>query len=172
MISFLADLSKCIINHPIKSFIMKNLVTIIIMAGVFSTKAQQFWQPLRADQWPDYSVFSLYADNEENIPYMGGNFKYLKGSGEANLLLLNGIAMWDGVEYSAMGVGQEWCYNVCNPIWKINKYKSKIYVGLGYSNIDRLLTYGIARWDGISWDSVTSGFKNATGSPFGVMPRL
>ena len=148
---------------------MKSLITIIIALGAFASTAQQYWQPLREDQGPDYPVFSLYADNEEGILYMGGNFKYLKNSAGNNLLLLNGIAMWNGIEYGAMGVGQEWCFNLCNPIRHITKYNHEIYVGPGYVTIDSLATYGIARWNGMAWDSVDSGFRNTSASLFGIL---
>ncbi len=148
---------------------MKNSMIFIIILISFSATAQQYWQPLRADQWPDYGVHSLYVDQEVDILYFGGNFGHIKNAAGENLLLLNGIGMWNGTEYKAMGVGQEQCFGGCaNPVRQINKYNNKIIVGTGYDSVDSLQVNGIAAWDGIEWDSLRNGIVDEFGE-YGIV---
>jgi len=106
----------------------------------------------------DLGISSLYADSSSNKLYVGGYFKYADGN------LVNSIAAWDGVSWSALGLGDSTCFNQCYPVNCITRFKGEIYAGGWFYYMGGKKVKGIARWNGSSWHSVDKGLRSGGGS--------
>lgn len=146
---------------------MKILITpfAITMLASLGVSAQTYWQPLKEGQWPDYGIHSLHVDEAADLLYFGGNFKYIKNADDENILLLNGIGMWNGTEYGSMAVSDEDCpTGGSHPIRDITKYNNKIIVGTGCEYVGNLQVNGIASWDGMEWEALGNGIEGSVSS--------
>jgi len=79
-----------------------------------------------------------------NNIYVGGSFTTAVG------VTANGIAKWDGSEWSALGTG----INTEGHISTIKINGSDVYIGGVFTSAGGVDTYGVAKWDGSTW----SGF--------------
>jgi hypothetical protein len=82
--------------------------------------------------------------------YVVGNFKY------AGDVEVNGVAKWNGSEWSAMGEG----FN--NTLYGINVYKDQIIVGGSFSKSGETHVNCIAKWDGEKWIDLGFGFTSTS----------
>ena len=78
--------------------------------------------------------------------YVVGNFRSAGGT------VVNGIAKWDGIEWSAMGAG----FN--STVYGIGIFENEIYVGGDFTKSGTTDLKRIAKWDGSQWVSPGFGF--------------
>ncbi len=104
-------------------------------------------------------VRCFYSDSINGKLYVGGNFKY------AANLSVNGIGAWDGVSWSTLGQGELNCDSssgTCIPIFAVTKFQNEIYVSVTQI-IGGVNPNGIARWNGIDWQTVGNGLFDYSG---------
>jgi hypothetical protein len=93
--------------------------------------------------------------------YVGGDFMYLcdNANCSSRTTLVNRIAQWDGVTWSALGSG------VNSRVYALAASGSKLYVGGNFTHVcgGAACTYGnlpvnnIVQWDGVSWSAFGNG---------------
>jgi hypothetical protein len=102
----------------------------------------------------DYDVYALTVcavsgSKRDTALYAGGWFTY------AGYAVANGVAKWDGVEWSALDTG------VGGIVYALGGLddgtQASLYVGGYYLNPGGELLGGLARWDGANWSGVGSG---------------
>ncbi len=86
--------------------------------------------------------------------YVVGNFRYAGG------VEVNGIAVWDGMQWSGMGDG----FN--NTVYGIAVYNNEIYAGGSFTQSGSNTLNRLAKWDGSEWVSPGFGFIPETGNDF------
>jgi hypothetical protein len=99
---------------------------------------------------PDYNyVSALYLRPSDNKLYIGGNFYSTIGT-----KTFNGIMSYDGINFDTVGTG----INMNNaPITRpqaIIEYNGELYIGGFIDKMGAVKTTGIAKWDGVKWDSL------------------
>ena len=127
----------------------------ILLCCSFQVTAQN-WETVGGST--NSHVRAFFGDTLDNVLYLGGRFKYAGGTE------VNGIAKWDGEQYHPLGTGHDNCDSfTCPSFYSIIRYKDEIYVSnFGYS-IGGVPIKGIAKWDGVKWDSVGSGIRDFDG---------
>jgi hypothetical protein len=101
----------------------------------------------------DYNVYVVHADDSNNV-YVGGEIKTAGGD------TVNGIAKWDGTEWSNLAGGvnlQQYLAAVEDITHDINY----LYAGGNFLLADTVETNRIAGWDGRKWFSL--GYDSANG---------
>ena len=100
-----------------------------------NTVIAQHWEQIGAGT--DNSVRTLFVDTIDNTLYLGGNFKYIGNpyTSPEDTFAVNGIAEWNGSSYSGLGMGQDLCFNFCNPIRHITRFREKIYSSVGHPQV-------------------------------------
>lgn len=78
--------------------------------------------------------------------YVVGNFRYAGG------IEVNGIAVWDGLNWSGLGAGFD------NTVYGLTIYNDEIIVGGAFTESDGQTLNRIAKWDGTQWISIGFGF--------------
>lgn len=86
--------------------------------------------------------------------YIGGNFKNAGG------MEVNGIAKWDGSNWSALGAG----FN--NTVYSISVFNNEIIAGGSFTESDGTTLNRIAKWDGASWVPLDFGFTQSSTNDF------
>lgn len=82
--------------------------------------------------------------------YVVGNFRYAGG------IEVNGIAIWNGSQWLAMGSG----FN--STVYGIAVYDNEIYAGGGFTQSGTNTVNRLAKWDGTDWISPGFGFIEET----------
>ncbi len=101
-------------------------------------------------------VFAIHANDSGEV-YIGGNFREVGG------VVANGIAKWDGLEWSSLGEGVP---SSCNSVLALAEYNGDVFVGGSFSEVDGVEASGIARWTGSTWDGLNGGVLGDSGSVF------
>ncbi len=96
-------------------------------------------------------IYAVATDQDGNL-YVGGNFSTIGG------LTVNGIAKWDGSEWSALGSG------VDGIVFAIATSGTNVYVGGTFNNAGGLPANKIAKWDGTNWTSMGTVFTDSNGN--------
>jgi hypothetical protein len=98
--------------------------------------------------------------------YVGGDFT------RAGNVVANGIAKWDGREWSAVGQGLGGCRDSqCSPtVYTLAVVGGRVYAGGRFLTAGGAPAHGIAVWDGYRWSSVGGGLR--TGDYDGVVRAL
>jgi hypothetical protein len=114
------------------------------------------WSPLgggvsNPNYVPLISVVKL--DPSNNNLYAGGNFT------DASGVLVNCIAKWDGINWSALGSGITNNIDTNVPVVYSIAFDSSnnLYVGGYFDNAGGVPVNNIAKWDGSKWTSLGSG---------------
>lgn len=94
----------------------------------------------------NHGIRCVYSDTTNNLLYIGGNL-LINNLGNKNILLRYNGTDWDTVP----GVFN----NTINTIMFHNDY---LYVGGFFSEVDGINVNGIAKFDGLNWYPVISGF--------------
>jgi len=137
----------------------KTIIVVLVIFNFFSTTLfSQHWQALKKGF--DYGVVCLYPDTSNNLLYIGGLFRFADDS-----IITTGIATWDGINFSPVGCGFDWnCTQTTfspgfypGPVTCITKYNGDIYAGGGFLKADNKPIKYLAKWNGITWDSVRTG---------------
>ncbi|HTY86719.1 MAG TPA: hypothetical protein VMB80_04580 [Candidatus Acidoferrum sp.] len=97
----------------------------------------------------DRSVNSLGYDGT-NL-YAGGVFT------EAGNVIVNGIARWNGTNWSALGSG----ITGSGAVFAIAKSGGTVYAGGTFTNMGGVTVKYAAQWDGANWSALGSGFSAA-----------
>ncbi|MGD1848287.1 MAG: T9SS type A sorting domain-containing protein [Salibacteraceae bacterium] len=79
--------------------------------------------------------------------YVAGNFRYAGG------IEVNGIAKWDGNQWSALGAG----FN--NTVYSMIVYNNELIVGGSFTESNGTPLNRIAKWDGTDWVALDFGFS-------------
>ncbi len=129
------------------SLIKFNLISLQFFTSAYSFS--QDWVEVGGGlHGPVAGVFCFYADTNNQKLYVGGGF--VKAGNDS----AKGIAMWDGFQWSKMGNG-----TASHAIYSITKYRNDIIASSSGDFFDNnsLQLNCIAKWNGISWDSLQSG---------------
>ncbi len=87
---------------------------------------------------------------------------YAGGSFNRSSLIVNQVAQWDGSSWMPL---EPTSTQLTGPvIGSFASYQGDLYVGGFFNNIGSLSTRGIARWDGVAWNSVGEGLTDPTDS--------
>lgn len=123
------------------------------------TASSQNWEQL--GKGTNWEVRRIYADTIDNLLYIGGNFKYIGDPLVSDdTLAVNGIAKWEGVGYSALASGQDFCDNFsCSPILAISRFQDEIYCSTTVGSFSGVPVKGIAKWDDTNWQPVGEGLS-------------
>ncbi len=79
--------------------------------------------------------------------YVGGPLR------RAGSVVANGIARWDGTNWSALGTGMN------DMVWALATMGTNLYVGGTFRSAGGVAATNIARWDGQQWHSLPQGFS-------------
>ena len=97
----------------------------------------------------DGPVYESVEDNAGNL-YIAGDFTAINGS------RVNGIAMWDGVAWSALGTGVDG--DISDMAVDSN---GNLYIAGTFSQAGRQAVSNVAVWDGSAWSGLGTGVDNA-----------
>lgn len=90
----------------------------------------------------------------ENELYVGGNFRF------AGATEVNGLAKWDGTNWSAMDGG----FN--STVYGLGIFNNTLYAGGSFTSASGNTLNRIARWNGSSWESPGFGFIENSAQDF------
>jgi hypothetical protein len=96
-------------------------------------------------------VNAATVDDSGNL-YVGG---YFSAAGE---VFANGVAKWDGTNWSALGSGVRGA-TISGVVYALAVSGSNVYVGGGFTNAGGIYASCIAKWDGASWSALGSGMN-------------
>ncbi|MCW5551529.1 MAG: hypothetical protein KIS67_05105 [Verrucomicrobiae bacterium] len=105
-------------------------------------------------------VYAAVGDDSGNL-YIGGQFSVV---GE---VIANGIAKWDGTNWTALGSGLGDGGGVNNGVRAMVIWNGNLYVGGDFGTAGGVPANHIAKWDGSSWSSLESGLTSVN---FGTFP--
>ena len=142
-----------------KTFYKTIIIVLVIFNFPCTTLFSQHWQALQ--KGVDAQVRSLYSDTASNLLYIGGSFRISL----SDSVRISGIATWDGTKFSPVGCGFDWdCTTTYfspgsypGAVTCMTKYNGDIYAGGGFLKADNKPIKGLAKWNGITWDSVRTG---------------
>jgi len=109
----------------------------------------QYWQPLQAGLNNGGST-KLYTDSVADKLYVGGHFTLVNNQTQW------GIASWNGTQWDSLGCGMD-DLSIGNQPGSTSgmvRYGNHLYAGGSFRIAGGLNTPALARWDGISWDTV------------------
>ena len=86
--------------------------------------------------------------------YVIGNFRYAGG------IEVNGIAKWNGTEWSSMGAG----FN--NTAYGITVFEDQLIVGGSFTESGGIPINRIAKWNGTDWEALDFGFTQLSSNDF------
>lgn len=122
----------------------------------------QHWQSLSSGI--DNPVQCFYTDTSTDLLYIGGWFNMTGDS-----LATTAIATWNGLDFSPLGCGFDWnCVSPLSwgeytgPVTCITKYNVDIYASGGFTKADNKPIKYLAKWNGITWDSVRTGIDGVS----------
>jgi hypothetical protein len=95
----------------------------------------------------DGEVYASVVDAAGNL-YIGGNFTV------AGDTTANGIAKWNGTNWTALGSGL-----LNGVVHALALSGSDLYAGGGFTTAGGVATTNIARWDGTNWSALGSGLN-------------
>ena len=96
------------------------------------------------------NAMAAFDDGGGEALIAGGSFT------DAGATTLNGIALWDGMAYSAMGEG--FAGGVVNALAVFDDGGgSRLYAGGEFQNSGATSVSNLARWNGVAWEPVGSG---------------
>lgn len=90
----------------------------------------------------------------EDHLYVAGNFRMAGG------VEVNGIARWDGSEWTAMGAG----FN--STVYGLGVFNGELYAGGDFTASGNTSLSRIAKWDGMEWVSPGFGFTGITSNDY------
>ncbi len=101
-------------------------------------------------------IRSLFTDTIDNVLYAGGDFVFAGG------IRCYGIAKWDGSTWSNLGLGLKANNNgsFVSHVRDIVRFKNEIYVTGNFRDIGGKKINGLARWNGVEWNSVDGILKD------------
>ncbi|WP_156109046.1 two-component regulator propeller domain-containing protein [Hymenobacter sp. APR13] len=93
------------------------------------------------------NVFALALDSNGNL-YIGGSFTM------AGSILANNIAKWDGINWTALGVG------IRGKVVALSvSSNGTVYAGGYFTTAGGVVANNVAKWDGTSWTGLGSGIN-------------
>src|SRR6185503_17994393 len=116
---------------------------------------------------------SSHWDRRFNVPGVDGFVSSIASDGQnlyacgsfvtAGHVQANGVARWDGTNWSALGRGIDPVYGLKPFPQTIAVSGNDIYVGGFFTSVSGVPATNIARWDGTNWFSVGNGLVGETG---------
>lgn len=94
-------------------------------------------------------ALEVFDDGTGPALYVAGNFKYAGG------VLCNGIAKWNGEQWSSLGQGltESWAYGTALAVFD-DGTGPELYLGGHFTQVDGQPIATVARWNGESWSAV------------------
>lgn len=105
----------------------------------------------------DPIVNASVVDSSGNL-YIGGSFDAVVNPG-GGTVAVNGIAMWNGSAWSALGSGVQYADNSRGDIRVLTANGSDIYVGGNFDKAGGITVNSIARWNGSAWSALGAGVR-------------
>jgi hypothetical protein len=106
----------------------------------------------------NFGSVSALAIKGSNV-YVGGSFLY------ADSILVNHIACWNGVSWSALGSGIDSASSSTAQISALAVHGNDLYAGGTMTAVGGVPVKAIARWNGTNWFALGSGLTTSPGSP-------
>jgi hypothetical protein len=135
--------------------ISKSLIFVVLFLSSSAVNAQNW---ITLGNGFDQVVGSFYTDSAINLLYIGGAFKFHYDDDTTYTV---GIAVYNGDSISPVGCGFDWdCSSVLLPnagvsgLNTISKYNGDIIGAGGFLKADGKPIERIAKWNGITWDSL------------------
>ncbi|MGA2747387.1 MAG: hypothetical protein ABSG59_01315 [Verrucomicrobiota bacterium] len=101
------------------------------------------------------SVFALACDSYGNV-YAGGNFTTAGG------VAANGVAVWNGSTWSALGSGVTESYSgYSSPVYALAVSGTNLYAGGSFNTAGGVAANNVALWNGSAWSALGSGMNGA-----------
>jgi hypothetical protein len=94
----------------------------------------------------DGGVYAAVVDGLGNL-YIGGSFSH------AGTVAANGVARWNGSEWSALGAGMN------GTVWALTISGGTLYAGGDFTTADGSTVHNIAQWSGSAWLPLGSGMN-------------
>ena len=113
--------------------------------------------PMKSQTWEPFGntahdVTCLYYDSTDNSLYIGGIFLWFDS------LQAKGLVKWDGQTFSTVGDFPNQTYGIppstVDAVSSIIRFKDEIYCSMRNGAWNPGEIRGIAKWNGISWDSI------------------
>ena len=124
------------------------------------TKAQT-WDSVGSGVSFSYGGSSILSSSVYNGElYVGGFFNIAGG------IPVNDIARWNGANWNSVGSGVSSLGSPLSFVYSLSVYNGELYTGGDFDTAGGISANNIAKWDGITWDSVGSGVNNFTTSLF------
>lgn len=135
---------------------MKILLTLLACIH-FSMIYSQNWESIV--NLNQQNARRIYLDPIDTVLYISGHFRYVYHDGDT--IDARGIIKWDGNSFSKLGSFPNTSCNDwnCNPVISVIRYQDDIYASLHNAFPDLGEFRGIAKWNGIEWDSVKAGIR-------------
>jgi hypothetical protein len=137
----------------------KPLLLLLLIMYSFGLEASviKSWQPLSTGLTPlcaeGYS-FCVYNDEL----YVGGSFDSAGG------ISVHNIARWNGTNWDSVGNGIHFSGTSCESgVYSMIVFNGELYVGGDIDSAGGFAVNGVARWNGVTWDSLGSGVYNVNG---------
>src|SRR3989344_292288 len=120
------------------------------------TKAQT-WDSVGSGVSFSYGGSSILSSSVYNGElYVGGFFNIAGG------IPVNDIARWNGANWNSVGSGVSSLGSPLSFVYSLSVYNGELYTGGDFDTAGGISANNIAKWDGITWDSVGSGVNNFT----------
>jgi hypothetical protein len=141
------------------------------------------WSAMNTDQRgffqsPTNPLTAAILARSINEVFAAGRFTSTNDSVEADRVPLNGIAKWDGSEWSALGSGISGGNAVVETLALKDlaatvSASNPLYLGGDFTAAGGVTANNIAKWDGTSWDSLVCGPENGVrgGAVRGIVPQ-
>ncbi len=106
---------------------------------------------------------NFYTCSLYDIVKYNGNYYACGEFNKNGTQTINGIAMWNGTNWQALGSGLSTPFNgqVIYP-HKMTVFNNKLYVVGNFKNAGGITVNGVAAWDGANWSAVGNGFNSTT----------
>jgi len=119
------------------------------------------WEPVGPGLVGYVRALCEYDDGSGPALYAGGSFRQVYQGPT-----VNGIAKWDGKQWSALGSGM-WMFDLSPAVFALAVYDKSpgdgppaLHAGGHFIKAGGVEAYGIAQWDGTAWSAVDGGVSN------------
>lgn len=129
-------------------------LSLLPVTAANSTFTDANWCSLGDYPGVDGGVYATVVDDAGNL-YIGGSFHIVGG------VLADGIAKWDGTNWSALqsGSGAVFPFNIVAQVSALAVLNGEVYAGGVFTTAGKVAATNIAKWNGNSWLPLDSGVK-------------
>ncbi len=141
--------ARFVVNRATRLSIVVDDAEALYPVRIDPTFSDADWVSLGGIAGPNPRVSTTVVDDGGKL-YIGGFFRTV-GS-----VIANGVAMWDGNQWSAFGSG----VREYEGVTVLAVAGTNVYAGGGFTAISGTAATNIARWDGQAWSSLGSGLDD------------